>query len=408
VPFFNLNYSMSCKIPFAAAALALCLPLQAMAGNSPPNSAGREAEAHGHEKGILSGPGMTGAWGGARDRLKDSGITLAAIYAGEFVRNFDPGLVDKREETVYEDNLDLTATIDTGKAGLWSGGTFFVYGLFNHGGDSTAGVIGDLQGISNIEGPDRFIVQEAWYQQQFVEGRISVLAGLYDLNSEFYVTDYGSLFLNSSPGVGPEISVNVPASIFPKAGLGVRARAEPVNGWYIQAAGFDGNPGTRRLSSSEGKMAIVESGLNYGKGNYKFGYWLHTADKTFNGQTFREDYGVYGIVDQGLFSFGDDGSVGAFMQWGWVPQRRNEITKYYGGGLRVHGLVPTRHKDDLGIAVARAFTHTATESTIELTYRLVLTPWLAVQPSLQWIVNPGGNAAASSIKAGLLRFEAAL
>jgi len=36
---------------------------------------------------------MTGAWGGMCDSLKDGGITLTAAYVGEFVRNFDPGLL---------------------------------------------------------------------------------------------------------------------------------------------------------------------------------------------------------------------------------------------------------------------------------------------------------------------------
>ncbi len=67
------------KILVAAAVLALCSPLQAIAEN--PDFPGKVW------------PGMSGAWGGARDSLKDSGITLTAAYIGEFVRNFDPGLL---------------------------------------------------------------------------------------------------------------------------------------------------------------------------------------------------------------------------------------------------------------------------------------------------------------------------
>lgn len=392
---------------------ALLLPLHAVA--EPPGFLGepslseKEAKVHGHEEGIRTWPGITGTWGGMRDAMQEHGLTLDVVHTGEFVRNFDPGLVNTREETIYEDNLDLTATLDMEKAGLWPGGTVFIYGLFNHGGFPSATVIGDLQGLSNIEASrNQFIVQEAWYQQEFMDGRISVLAGLYDLNSEFYVSDYGTLFLNSSPGVGPELSGNVPASIFPKAGLGVRGRIEPVDGLYLQAAGFDGDPQTRSISSTEGAMVIAEGGYSHAKGSYKFGYWLHTADKTFGGQTFKNDYGVYGIIDQKLLSFEDGAAIGAFIQWGWVPQKRNNITKYFGGGLHMHGIIPTRHEDDLGIAIARAYTHVATESTVELTYRLMVAPWLAVQPSFQWIINPGGDNAVSTIKVGLLRFEVTL
>jgi len=81
----------------------------------------------------------------------------------------------------------------------------FVYGLFNHGGFPSATVIGDLQTASDIEASrNQFIVQEAWNQQKCMDGRISVLAGLYDLSSEFYLSDYGALFFNSSFGIGLE------------------------------------------------------------------------------------------------------------------------------------------------------------------------------------------------------------
>ena len=35
---------------------------------------------------------------------------------------------------------------------------------------------------------------------------------------------------------------------------------------------------------------------------------------------------------------------------------------------------------------------TSSELTIEASYRAVLTPWLSVQPDLQYIINPGGDA----------------
>lgn len=335
-------------------------------------------------------------------------MTLEAVYSGEFVRNYDPGLVNSRQETIYQDNLDLTVTVDTEKAGLWPGGTLFIYGLRNHGGDPSANVIGDLQTASNIEAPDNFLVHQAWYEQQVSDGLLSILFGLYDLNSEFLVSEYGSLFLNSSFGIEPEVSGNVPVSIFPKAGLAVRASIQPAEGWYLQVIGLDGDPQTRSLSSSEGTMFVAELGLHTDKGTYKAGYWLHTANRVFNGQSFSHDYGIYGIVDQELLSLEGGGSIGAFLQWGRVPRSRNEITQYFGVGLHMNGLLPTRDHDDLGIALARAYTHDGIENAIELTYRLVMAPWFSVQPSFQWIINPGGSAAAPSSKAGLLRFEVTL
>jgi len=352
---------------------------------------------------------LSHSFAASRDRLATQGLALEGVYSGEFVHNFDAGLNSLRKETVYQDNLDLTLTLDTQQAGLWPGGTFFLYGLFNHGSFPSANVIGDLQTVSNIEASrNQFIVNEAWYEQRFSDDDVSLLLGLHDLNSEFYVSEYGSLFFNSSFGIGPEVSANVPTSIFPKVAFGVRLNISSADTWYMRAAVYDGNPETRSFSTSEGAMFIGETGRHVGKGIIKAGYWLHTADKTFAGQKFSHDYGIYGITEYELFTLEEGGALGGFVQFGWVPGKRNDITRYFGAGLHLSGMVPMRENDEQGIAIANATTRAGVEHSIEATWRVVLTDWLAVQPSMQWIINPGGNRIAPSIRVGLLRFEVTL
>ena len=352
-------------------------------------------------------PGITGDWRGARSRLEDKGITFSGLYTGEIDRNYNPGLINPRLETIYHDNLDLTLTVDTEKAGLWPGGTLFVYGLRNHGGQPTAHVVGDLQGFSNIEAPDQFIVEEAWYQQNLKGGKLSLLAGLRDINNEFYISKYGALFINSSFGIGPEITVNVPTSTFPRAGLAARIRIKPTRHVYVQLASFDGNPATRTLSGREGQMAIIESGLVRNTGSYKLGAWVHTAAHVYAGHAYGNDYGGYAIVDQQLAAIGAS-RIGAFMQYGWVPPVRNQVTHYLGLGLHVLGLLPRRDKDLFGLGLAEAATHTGMEQTFELTYRMSISPQLVVQPSFQWIVNPGGVSGRPPIRVGIMHFELSL
>jgi len=372
-------------------------------------SAEKEAKVHGHEEGLVAEHGVTGDWGGLRDSLVANGVTIKALYTGEMASAFSGGALDKTG-SLYHDNLDLTMSIDTAKAGLWEGGTFWIYGLRNHGADPSAEMIGDLQTASNIGAYDQFIVNEAWYNQDFADGAVAILAGLHNLNSEFYVSTYGTLFLNSSFGVGPELSHNVPVSIFPQSGLAARLRVKPVENVYVQAAIYDGNPLTREVKSSEGNLTIAEAGYAVDGSDYKIGYWRHSAEKTYGDNTFDGDYGVYGIVDQRILTFDNaaHSSIGVFLEYGWVPEERNHVTGYMGGGVHMHGLIPTRDVDDLGFAVAMAKTHLDTETAYELTYRLVATSWLAVRPSLQWIQNPGGDASAKTANVGLLRFEAQL
>jgi porin len=159
------------------------------------------------------------------------------------------------------------------------------------------------------------------------------------------------------------------------------------------------------LRGSEGKLAIVEAGFSAGDGSYKLGYWNHSADITVGARRYGNDYGV---IDQALLHLDGDSLVAVFMQYGWAPAARNSVTRYIGGGLHMHGLIPGRGEDDIGIAVARASTHQVVETTLELTYRLTLAPWLAIQPSLQLIRNPGGDAVVPVACVGQLRFEIGL
>lgn len=369
-------------------------------------SAEKEANVHGHEEGLVAEHGLTGSWGGFRDTMVTNGVTIKAVYAGEHASSFSGGALDTTG-SLYHDNLDLTMSIDTGKAGLWEGGTFWIYGLRNHGNNPSSEFTGDLQTYSNISTSDQFIVNEAWFNQDFADGAVAILAGLHNLNSEFYVSTYGTLFLNSSFGIGPEFSGNVPVSIFPQAGLGARLRVKPVENIYLQAAIYDGDPSTRELEPADGNMVIAEAGYAVDGSDYKIGYWRHSAEKTYGEEIFDGDYGVYGIIDQRILTLdnAEHSSIGVFLQYGWVPAERNDITGYIGAGVHMHGLIPTRDVDDLGFAVAMAKTHLDTETTYELTYRLVATPWLAVRPSFQWIQNPGGDASAETANVGLLRFE---
>jgi len=371
-----------------------------------------EKEEKVHAEQAPSPYGLTGDWRGLRDALEARGFSLQGLYTGEIVDTFGGGSLGK-SGTIYHDNLDLTLNVDTGKAGLWNGGTLWFYVLQDHGRDPSAAMIGDLQTASNIAVPhDQFRLFEAWYDQNLADGAVSLLAGLHNLNSEFYVSDYASLFLNSSFGIGPELSANVPTSIFPKAGLGLRLRVKPSDASYLQAAIYDGDPASLALHPSEGYLDIAEAGYSTGSNNYKLGCWRHSADKTRSGSAavYSSDYGFYGVVDQELVRFHTTpwSSLGMFVQLGWVPSDRNEVTGYFGTGLHLHGPFPGRGGDDVGIAMARATTHQDAETALELAYRFVVNRWLTLRPDFQWIFNPGGDKNMPTAKVGLFRCEVTL
>ena len=312
----------------------------------------------------------------------------------------------------------------TARAGWWQNGTFFLYLL----GDVNAGgplsdKVGDLQVTSNIEAPKAFKIYEFWYEHRFADGRLSLLAGLHDFNSEFDVLEYAGLFLNSSFGISPDIS-QVGPSIFPTTAPALRLKAQPGAGTYLLAAIYDGRPGDPELPrrnhlhtpGENGAFTALEAGVLRGKAGSAdyvklgIGGWVDTAGaEDFTGTRHSFNHGVYLIAEKTLFTTGEDGQgLGAFVQFGFADPQRNEIGRYWGAGLNYTGLIPGRDHDVAGIAVASArngdhflhFMQTAqasaferAETVIEATYLAELRPWLNVQPDVQYVIHPGTDPA---------------
>ncbi len=336
---------------------------------------------------------------------EEDGITLEMLYVGEGVSNVSGGL---KQDSTYLGTGDMAVTIDTEQAGWWQGGTWFIEVLVNHGTDPSS-FIGDIQTASNIADGNRTRLQQFWYQHE-INDNISILLGLHDLNSEFNVTEYGSLFLNSSFGIGPDMSGNVPTSLWPEAGYAVRLDVHGEH-LYVHAEVYDGDPATRAVDAAkEGLMWIAEAGLlNHGSA-YKMGVWQHTADKVApDGEVYSSDFGMYAVVDQAL---NDD--LGVFLQLGVVPSDRNEISQYLGFGVHIHGLISGRHDDIFGIGVARAgfsslnqstYGLTPAETTVEITYDMAVTDYLNIHPAFQWIQHPSGDPALKAAHVAMLRLE---
>ena len=105
----------------------------------------------------------------------------------------------------------------------------------------------------------------------------------------------------------------------------------------------------------------------------------------------------------------DDGdgtfSIGEF---GWLAEAENEKFKGHAklaAGLWARGWLSAKWRD------AQAVGGTATEhaeDALELSYRFSVTLWLAIQPNVQYVRNPGGTNGASNAKLIGVRLELAL
>ncbi len=237
------------------------------------------------------------------------GYDFTARYKFDYLRNASGGLALGNRSL---GNVDLQLSVDGDKAFHLPGASAFVYVLGDHGGRPND-LVGSLGGLDNIEVPaPAWKLYEAWVQQEFASGKVSVLAGLHDLNSEFYATETSALFLNPTYGIGTEMagSGDNGPSIFPTTGLAARLLAKPFAQGYFEAAIFDGVPGEVgnpkgthvRLGKGDGSLLVAEGGiLGRREGRLAAGAWTYTARKPdfVTGLPARSQ-GAYFLYDRAL------------------------------------------------------------------------------------------------------------
>jgi len=394
----------------------------------------------------------------AIDQLSKRGITPKVVYDGDAFANLGGGV---QRGTTYAGNLHLQLSLNGERLFNWPGITAFINGLVVHGGQPSA-FSGDAQGVSNIAAPPDTKLEEAWVQYNSVAGGFSLLAGRYDLNSEFYRLNSAGLFLNSSFGIGPEFAQSGLSgpSIFPNTAIGTRIAFKPVPDVVLRTAILDGAPYDRPDGSrgafrgGDGLLVVAEAAFlsrpapdqppsnrrfRIGRGadlppydnKFAVGAWRYTAtfndlsDVDANGQPVqrRGSSGVYLLVDRLLFQAQEqpDRKLAAFLQLGMGDRRVNRFASYAGAGLVATGIIPGRPTDELGLAFAMARNGShyiasqqqqgmpvqASETAIELTYLTQINKWLAMQPSFQYVIHPNTTPSINNARTIQLRFEIA-
>jgi porin len=369
------------------------------------------------------------------DAADESAYELGAAYTADLWRNATGGL---RTGGVYLDNLDVTLAVDGERAWGARGWSAFVYGLYNNSARFSERYVGDAMTVSNIDAAKAWRLYEAWLQWESAStDPWSVRFGLYDLNSEFDVSDSRSLFVHSTHGVGHELGqtgVNGP-SIFPVTSLAVRTSFAPAPGWRVLLGVFDAVPGDPdhpssnriRVNSEEGALGIAEvqwSGERVTK--LSLGSWRYTAE--FEDVRSSDDdprpvrdgnAGTYAAIEVKLDRAGAEPNTLAFLRYGVANDRINEFKDALGLGVRRRALFAARPDDEFGLAFSRTSVgdparaagaaagapRDAYEAAIELTYRAPITSWLTLQPDVQYILNPGADRALDDSLAFGLRLE---
>lgn len=357
-------------------------------------------------------------------------LVVAAAYTGDAWRNVSGGL---RQDGTYLDNIDVIATLDAQRAFGWTGTTILVSGLHNNRPTLSDRIVGDIQTVSNIDTDGATRLYEAWIEHAFDRGAMKV--GLMDLNSELDVNETGALFVNSSHGIGPEFSQvgeNGPA-IFPITGFGLLTRVDFSERAALRAAVFEGTVGdpthprrtTVDLEDDEGTLLVAELTVRPTESTRSIlGVWRHNGRTSNLGnpdlQHRDESLGLYALAEGTLLRSGEH-TLDGFVRIGCADPDVHQIARYYGAGIVWSGplLARTEREEQLGLAIgmiangspflrsqaAQGSSYERHETAIELTYRVQAMPWLALQPDVQYIVNPGTDPALDNAWVVGLRFE---
>ncbi len=224
-------------------------------------------------------------------------------------------------------------------------------------------------------------------------------------------------FINSSFGIPPVMSVNMPVPIFPLTGLGITARWDISEMFSWQAAVFDGyqkpfedNPHNLnwQIRKEDGVFAATELHINTRMNNldglYKVGGFYHSGFKEPGEESqameyvFRNNYGFYVLLDQTVLNNeADNRKIGLFAQLAFCPKSKNDHAYYLGAGANYYGLFSKEGNDVLGLAVAHVDLHRTShkhETTLELYYKWQFNDNFALQPDLQYVINPSGTGEA--------------
>ena len=358
----------------------------------------------------------------AQDSLKNiwNGFDYEASYTCDLLQNIQGGII---QGTGYAGMGKIGLVWNGVNANMLKGFEMYVLASPLHGSSPSANLIGDMQGVSNIDADGNHICfQEIWGSYTFPKGMFR--AGLQDLNVAFAVTEHGAHFINGSFGIPSTIGDNVPSPLFPITSLGFMGEFSLSKKAKFRAAVFDGNPIdfdenphnlVWNISKYDGALSIAEfefQGQKQFLASYKLGVYYHSGLSDFDevlqtySSVFDSNSGVYGIVDQQIWKHvHKTKSISTFVQVALSQKNINNHYAYFGGGFVFEGIGKEHNIFGVGVAQAKFDGNSHSETVLETTYSYVINDYITVQPDIQYIINPAQSSNLSNSLVGILRFS---
>lgn len=389
-------------------------------------------------------PYLTGNWGGWRDELADKGVTFTSSFVFDVLADPVGGM--KTGQTVYDHSWGMDLEVDLEKAFGWKGGIFHTSALWRAGANISQKYIGNVFTASSIFGSEEFKFYALYLDQKFLDDKLSIRVGRFTAGDECAASPLYWIYVNNSIDGNPQsLPINMPFLTYPNATWGARAKVTLPHDLYSYSGIFNGDPNVGRnsmhgfdfsLRLKRGVFLIEEVGWTPNQapgseglpGNYKFGAFYHSG--TFR-QFYRDSYGgssvvsgrplakhignwgMYWQADQMIYRENGTSDQGLTL-WSattYAPADLNQFPLFVDGGIIYKGLIPYRDQDVAAVGTSYGLWSNEIrrleqdnmdyngstqhrqvyEMMFDFTYKAQITPWLYIQPDMQYILHPGGT-----------------
>ena len=367
---------------------------------------------------------MTGEWGGRREKLRDRGYTPFANFHMSVLGNPTGG---NSKGIEYAGQLIAGLEFDLEKIVGINGLTFTASGTWISGSSLSQEHIGNIFSVSDVFNlpvgltfsSDSFRLYQLMFEQKLFEDQVLLSFGRLAIGDSFATIDILNNFTNTAFNANPgSIKFNIPSfTVDPFSNWGARVQYIPNETYYIMLGIYSANPDVADLDNSGldfsfdgGVFYLAEFAYSPNQkdsdtglpGVYKIGVYFDSTDIAELSDPDSEvsnNYGMYALFQQMLYreDLTDEQGLSVFSTIAYGPKEEvNRFPFFYSGGFGYTGLLPSRGKDQTVLGLLVGFFSDDLpgqdyEMIIEFSYNIHVAKWLAVQPDLQYVINPNGT-----------------
>lgn len=392
-------------------------------------------------------PYFLGDWGGERTRLADNGITMDFYYVADALANVKGGV--HPPEATWWGRIRGTVDVDFGKFLPDRGLTGHITSVWQYGTNiGGANYANTYANPSSLASQHLFRAAEYSLSQYLFGNHIDLRAGKLAAWNTYGTQEYGASFLNEPMGYAFNTLGNTYLTYDPGGTPAFEVRVLPSPHYYVKSmvlsqerspytidpSGFGFHLGPPVVAAEAGYLHdppkdtaalgmedwLRKSETGNHPGVYKFGgsYNPATFTNQLTGQTSPGNYVIWAQANQAVYrepGQGPDGHRGLDLTFtiDHSPNDVNQQNQQIDAGARYIGPFRGRHfaKDMLNFGWVRTSNGSAyqrrlllrglgskkAEHLFEANYLANLTPWLLLQPTVEFVLHPAANPARANV-----------